>query len=75
MIVSIDPENPGRLLTSTRAYDRPWREWCSGAGGVKPGMMMGQHRHGGGRQASGRADRRVYCWVDAGSRGHSTRRT
>jgi len=65
MIVSIDPENPGRLLTSTRAYDRTVAGVVSGAGGVKPGMMMGQH----GTAADGKhpvaLTGRVYCWVDA----------
>lgn len=65
MIVSIDPENPGRLLTSTRAYDKTVAGVVSGAGGVKPGMMMGQH----GTAADGKhpvaLTGRVYCWVDA----------
>jgi hypothetical protein len=65
MIVSIDPENPGRLLTSTRAYDKTVAGVVSGAGGVKPGMMMGQQ----GTAADGKhpvaLTGRVYCWVDA----------
>ncbi|HKX62257.1 MAG TPA: hypothetical protein VJS65_10440, partial [Verrucomicrobiae bacterium] len=68
MIVSIDPENPGRLLTSTRAYDRTVAGVVSGAGGVKPGMMMGQQ----GTAADGKhpvaLTGRVYCWVDASHR-------
>jgi hypothetical protein len=41
MVVCIDPHNPGRLTTSLRAYDRTVAGVISGAGGVKPGMLMG----------------------------------
>lgn len=65
MIVCIDPNKPGRLVTSTRAYDRTVAGIVSGAGGVKPGMLMGQA----GTAADGRhpvaLTGRVYCWVDA----------
>jgi len=65
MIVSIDPEQPGRLLTSTRAYDKTVAGIVSGAGGVKTGMLMGQA----GSVADGKhpvaLTGRVYCWVDA----------
>jgi hypothetical protein len=42
MVVSIDPENPGRLRLSERAYDRSVAGIISGAGGVNSGMVMGQ---------------------------------
>ncbi len=42
MVVSIDPENPGRLRLSERAYDRTVAGIISGAGGVNSGMVMGQ---------------------------------
>ncbi len=42
MLVSIDPQNPGKLVLSHEAYDRKVAGIISGAGGVKPGMMMGQ---------------------------------
>jgi hypothetical protein len=66
MIVSIDPAHPGELAVSQRAYDRTVAGVVSGAGGVKPGMLM--------RQAGTKADGkhpvaltgRVYCLVDAG---------
>lgn len=65
MIVSIDPEQPGQLVTSTSAYDKTVAGIVSGAGGVKPGMLMGQH----GSVANGKhpvaLTGRVYCWVDA----------
>jgi hypothetical protein len=65
MVVSIDPANPGELKLSTRAYDSTVAGVVSGAGGVKPGMMMGQV----GTVADGKhpvaLTGRVYCQVDA----------
>lgn len=43
MVVCIDPKNPGQLVLSGKAYDRTVAGVISGAGGVKPGMMMSQH--------------------------------
>ena len=42
MLVSIDPQNPGKLIPSNEPYDHKVAGIVSGAGGVKPGMMMGQ---------------------------------
>lgn len=68
MVVSIDPASPGQLQLSARAYDRRVAGVISGAGGVKPGMVMNQE----GTMADGKQpvalSGRVYCWVDA-SRG------
>jgi hypothetical protein len=65
MIVSIDPAHPGELAVSARAYDRAVAGVVSGAGGVKPGMLMGQR----GSKADGKhpvaLTGRVYCFVDA----------
>jgi hypothetical protein len=65
MVVSIDPAHPGKLALSTQAYDRRVAGIISGAGGVKPGMMMSQE----GTLADGQypvaLSGRVYCWVDA----------
>jgi hypothetical protein len=65
MVVSIDPVNPGKLQLSTRSYDRRVAGIISGAGGVKPGMMMSQT----GTLADGQhpvaLSGRVYCYVDA----------
>jgi hypothetical protein len=65
MVVSIDPASPGKLTLSARAYDRRVAGIISGAGGVKPGMMMSQE----GTLADGKhpvaLSGRVYCWVDA----------
>jgi hypothetical protein len=65
LIVSIDPENPGRLLTSSSAYDKTVAGIVSGAGGVKPGMLMGQHGTAANGQHPVALTGRVYCWVDA----------
>jgi hypothetical protein len=65
MVVSIDPEHTGKLQLSTRAYDSQVAGVISGAGGVKPGMIMSQE----GTLADGKfpvaLTGRVYCWVDA----------
>ena len=65
MVVSIDSETPGRLKVCDRAYDRRVAGIVSGAGGVRPGMLMGQD----GTVADGAhpvaLTGRVYCWVDA----------
>jgi hypothetical protein len=42
MVVSIDVDNPGKLVVSSRPYDYTVAGVVSGAGGVKPGMLMGQ---------------------------------
>lgn len=65
MLVCIDSEHPGQLITSTKAYDRTVAGVMSGAGGVKPGMLMGQQ----GTAADGKhpvaLSGRVYCEADA----------
>jgi hypothetical protein len=65
MVVSIDPENPGQLRLSTQAYDPTVAGIVSGAGGIQPGMLMGQA----GTKADGKhpvaLTGRVYCHVDA----------
>jgi hypothetical protein len=65
MVVCIDPENPGNLVVSKKTYDRTVAGIISGAGGVKPGMLMGQK----GTRADGEhpvaMTGRVYCRADA----------
>jgi hypothetical protein len=65
MVVSIDPAAPGKLALSSQAYDRRVAGVISGAGGVKPGMMMSQE----GTMADGKLpvalSGRVYVWADA----------
>lgn len=67
MVVTIDPREPGKLIISEKSYDRKVAGIISGAGGVKPGMIMSQE----GSQAHGAnpvaLTGRVYCLVDASS--------
>lgn len=64
-VVSIDASTPGELCLSSSAYDRRVAGIVSGAGGVKPGLLMGQR----GTKADGQhpvaLTGRVYCKVDA----------
>ena len=65
LVVVIDPEKPGSLMVSSQPYDRRVAGIISGAGGLKPGMLMGQK----GSKADGgnpvALTGRVYCWADA----------
>ena len=65
MVVCIDADNSGSLVVSKESYDRTVAGIVSGAGGVKPGMLMGQK----GTTADGEhpvaLTGRVYCWADA----------
>lgn len=65
MVVCIDPENPGALMISQKRYDRTVAGVISGAGGVKPGMLMSQT----GTIADGSSPvaltGRVWVWCDA----------
>ncbi len=65
MVVCIDPANPGKLTPSTRAYDRTVAGVISGAGGVQPGMLMGQHDTLADGQHPVALTGRVYVWADA----------
>jgi len=66
-VVCIDPENPGKLVVSSSAYDRTVAGIVSGAGGVKPGLLMGQA----GTKADGAhavaLTGRAYCKAHAGN--------
>ena len=42
MVVAIDPENPGKLKVSNRAYNRCVAGIVSGAGGINPGLTLSQ---------------------------------
>lgn len=65
LLVSIDTQRPGELVLSAQPYDRTVAGVVSGAGGVTPGMLMGQA----GSKANGKhpvaLTGRVYCWADA----------
>jgi len=66
-VVCIDPDRPGELKLSERAYDTCVAGVVSGAGGVRPGMLMGQS----GSAADGAhpvaLTGRVYVQADAAS--------
>lgn len=66
MVVSIDPHREGQLTPSREPYDRKVAGIVSGAGGVHPGMLMGQ---AGSAVADGShpvaLSGRVYCKVTA----------
>jgi hypothetical protein len=66
MIVSIDAERPGELRVSDRPYDPAVAGVISGAGGVKPGMLMGQRGTVADGQHPVALSGRVYCYVDSG---------
>jgi hypothetical protein len=65
MVLSIDQDNAGKLKIAKKAYDRCVAGIVSGAGGVKPGMLMSQS----GSEADGDCPvaltGRAYCWADA----------
>lgn len=65
MVVSIDPENPGALAVSKKAYDRKVAGVISGAGGLNPGMLMGQKDSKADGAFPVALTGRVYCYVDA----------
>jgi hypothetical protein len=68
MVLSIDPENPGKLKISSKEYDPCVAGIRSGASNIKPGLIL--------RQKDTEADGdqlvalsgRVYCLVDATQR-------
>lgn len=66
MIVSIDEHNPGKLAVANSAYDIKVAGVVSGAGGVRPGLLMGQREKSevDGKNAVALTGR-VYCWADA----------
>ena len=65
MVVAIDPANPGKLAVACEAYDKKVAGIVSGAGDVKPGMLMGHS----GTIADGQhpiaLTGRVWCYVNA----------
>jgi len=66
MVVSIDPENPGRLRLATEPYDLKVAGIISGAKGLQPGMVMKSEEH---EETDGdhpvALTGRVWCWCDA----------
>jgi hypothetical protein len=64
MVVSIDPEYPGKLKIATKAYDRCVAGIISGAGGVNSGMLMRQSDSIVNGEYPVALTGRVYCWAD-----------
>jgi len=67
MVVCIDSSHSGQLVASTRAYDSTVAGIISGAGGVKPGMLMGQAGSVADGQHPVALTGRVYALADASS--------
>lgn len=69
MVVSIDPRHVGKLIVTSRAYDRRVAGIVSGAGGVNPGLTLSQP----GTVADGAhpvaSVGRVWCFADADAGG------
>jgi hypothetical protein len=65
MVVCIDPDHPGQLSVSQAAYDTRVAGVISGAGGINPGMLMGQRDSLAGGEHPVALTGRVYCLVDA----------
>ena len=65
MVVCIDPANPGKLVVSSSAYDFTVAGIISGAGGVKPGMLMAQSATAADGDHPVALTGRVYVWCDA----------
>ena len=65
MVLVIDPENPGKLQISEKAYDRSVAGIISGAGGIEPGVLMGQSNSVADGEYPVAMTGRVYCWADA----------
>jgi len=65
MVVSIDPENVGKLVVSSKAYDRRVAGIISGAGGVNPGVLIGQQDLADDGTNPVALTGCVYAWADA----------
>jgi hypothetical protein len=65
MVVAIDPGNPGKLVVSAQPYNRRVAGVISGAGGVQPGMLMGQTNTLADGDQPVALTGRVYVWADA----------
>ncbi|MFZ4576703.1 MAG: hypothetical protein ACOYN0_20160, partial [Phycisphaerales bacterium] len=65
MVVAIDPDNVGKMLVVSSAYDRTVAGIISGANGIRPGITLTQT----GTIADGdmpvASIGRVWCWCDA----------
>ncbi|MEM7127435.1 MAG: hypothetical protein AAF702_13975 [Chloroflexota bacterium] len=67
MVVVIDPENPGQLRLAEGAYDRKVAGIISGAGGIQPGISIGQAGTLSFGDVQVALAGTVYAWADATS--------
>jgi hypothetical protein len=65
MVLSIDPDNAGKLKIAKNAYDRCVAGIVSGAGGVEAGMLMTQSGSAADGEHPVALTGRAYCWADA----------
>jgi hypothetical protein len=68
-VVAIDPNQPGALCLSTKAYDRTVAGIVSGANGIKSGMVLRQEDTVADGTHPVALTGRVWCWCDAESSG------
>ncbi len=64
MVVSIDPTAEGKLFIAHQAYDKKVAGIISGANGILPGMLMGQHGSAANGDHPVALTGRVYCFAD-----------
>lgn len=65
MVMSIDPSNPGHLCVASSAYDKCVAGIVSGAGSVRPGIVLRQENTIADGNHLIALSGRVYCLVDA----------
>jgi len=65
MVVCIDPSRPGKLMVSGRAYDKKVAGIISGAGDLRPGMIMAQEGSAADGGQAVALTGRVFCRADA----------
>lgn len=65
MVVGIDAAREGGPVIAHRAYNRSVAGVISGAGGIDPGMLMGQVGSAADGNLAVALSGRVYCWADA----------
>lgn len=65
MVVCIDQENSGDFIVCSKAYDNKVAGIISGAGGIKPGMILGQNDDKTLEDQAIALAGKVYCLADA----------
>lgn len=65
MVVSIDPDNPGKLMLATSEYDKKVAGIISGANQINTGLLLNQRGTINDGEYPVALTSRVYCYVDA----------